>query len=687
MRENDNPMYLARFFILKLSKVACVGITCFLIGSCNSKSSDDYLSKREAYGNTIQQFLTNETTSKEQKLSFLRKKTQEIRNTKELESTELYRDISEGFKNIKAYNDCQIIASHLIRFGKRTKDTFALALAHHNRAIYYSRVTKQMDSAYIHYFNASKFYQVVDSTTLAGKVQLSMAILQKNVGDFIGSEASSVRALKLLASEDDVRYAASAYNNLGLVARHLDKPEEALTYFDKVINYRKKVSDNALLQAGTYNNIGIVYLNMQAYEQAILWYNKGLAIDSLKELRPSTYARLLGNKGYALFKNGAREQALKNSLHAYRIRDSIRDWIGKSSSALYLGEFYAAQNDTAVAQKYFQEARAYSEQTNYNTGRLRSLKWLSEITPSDQAITYAQEHIKLNDSLVKEERAFQDHFARVRYETDALKVEKSKAEEQSKWLMIAFLCVTILFLFGYILKERATNKRKRRFLEEKQLDTEEIYGLMLAQQTKIEEGKKIEKDRISRELHDGVLSRLFGIRLSLDTLNAGVEESYIQSRANYLEELKELGQEIRQISHDLQKDQFNTESSYPETIRDMIRKYCEETNMQFTFHNEPAIPWEDVPNTKKVNLYRILQEGMTNSLRHGKATCIQVLFQLKGDVLIMKLADNGKGLGSKRKQTGIGIRNIKYRVGELGGDFILRNRKEKGAELVVSFLT
>ena len=61
---------------------------------------------------------------------------------------------------------------------------------------------------------------------------------------------------------------------------------------------------------------------------------------------------------------------------------------------------------------------------------------------------------------------------------------------------------------------------------------------MLAQQDKIDEGRTKEKKRISEELHDGILGRLFGTRLSLDSLNMLQTEEAIINREGYINELK-----------------------------------------------------------------------------------------------------------------------------------------------------
>ena len=92
---------------------------------------------------------------------------------------------------------------------------------------------------------------------------------------------------------------------------------------------------------------------------------------------------------------------------------------------------------------------------------------------------------------------------------------------------------------------------------------------MLAQQDKIDEGRTQEKKRISEELHDGILGRLFGTRLSLDSLNMLQTDDAIKNREVYIGELKTIEEEIRKISHDLNSD-FVTGSSFIDIVKALI---------------------------------------------------------------------------------------------------------------------
>jgi len=223
------------------------------------------------------------------------------------------------------------------------------------------------------------------------------------------------------------------------------------------------------------------------------------------------------------------------------------------------------------------------------------------------------------------------------------------------------------------------------FREAQQVANEEIYGLMLNQQLKLEEGKQIEKQRISEELHDGVLGNLFGVRLSLDGLNEKSEETAVEARANYIGQLKNIESEIRQISHDLHTNLFSSEMIYIEVVEKLIEDQCALSNLKYEFEHDSEINWETTPNTVKVHLYRILQEALQNIRKHAKASKVEVSFNKKDGQIALEIKDDGVGFAMNNRKKGIGLKNIKSRVEQMKGVLFIDGSKGKGTIISAKF--
>ena len=336
-----------------------------------------------------------------------------------------------------------------------------------------------------------------------------------------------------------------------------------------------------------------------------------------------------------------------------------------------LSKFYLNQEEKDSSLKYATTAYKISKDISSNEILLDALKVLSELKEGEGGKAYLNEHIKLSDSLLNVERNVRNKFARIEFETDKIEEDNARMTQQRMWLLIvsAVLLVT-LFLLYIIITQRAKNKELK-FEKDQQKANEEIYNLMLSQQDKVDEARANEKKRISQEMHDGILGRLFGTRLSLDSLNFSEGKEAIQNRATYIKELMTIENDIRKISHDLNTD-FVTGSGFMDIVSELIEKQTSAYQLKHEFDYTDDVSWEIVSNKNKINIYRIIQESLQNIYKHANAEAVKISFQLKNSVILLSIIDDGDGFDVNKSKKGIGIKNINARVDDLEGtvDFI-----------------
>jgi signal transduction histidine kinase len=207
---------------------------------------------------------------------------------------------------------------------------------------------------------------------------------------------------------------------------------------------------------------------------------------------------------------------------------------------------------------------------------------------------------------------------------------------------------------------------------------------MLSQQDKVDEARSNEKKRISQELHDGILGRLFGTRLSLDSLNFTEGKDAIKTRSNYISELKTIEEDIRKISHDLNTD-FVSGSSFMDIITELIEKQTEAYQLKFEFKHDDRINWEDISNKTKINIYRIIQESLQNIYKHADASMVKISFKPKNNVICLNISDDGKGFDIHKSKKGIGLKNISSRVTEIEGKVNFDSEINKGTTITINF--
>ena len=302
----------------------------------------------------------------------------------------------------------------------------------------------------------------------------------------------------------------------------------------------------------TLNNLGVVYNNQGEYEQAAQNYYEALSYDSLHNNDPYLYAMLLDNLAHAKFRSGDTTNLLGLYNDALRIRDSLKIFSGITTSKLHLAEYFLSKEDTFKATEYAHEVNKLAKKSRNYKDLLSSLLFLSS-TVGDSALAYSQEYIKIADSLQKQERATRNKFARIRFETDEYILETDRLNQRVMRISLTTLGIFIIFALLYVIKhQRSRNK----LMSQRHSANEEIYGLILAQKKNFEEGREKEKQHISRELHDGILGKLFGVRISLDSLNEEDDAESKNKRFKCLEEIQKIAEEIRLVSHRLNQSSF-----------------------------------------------------------------------------------------------------------------------------------
>src|SRR5690606_32442390 len=182
-------------------------------------------------------------------------------------------------------------------------DSSAVALTYWNLAgFYHSRNVE--DSAYYSFHKAQKIYASLGNQYLSARVLLNMAIIQKNIQDYTGSEATTIQAISLLEPLKKPKHLYRAYNNLGIIHKELEEYDKSFSYYKIAEEYLKKADEENLLP-GLWNNIGVMHKKNGQYDEAARYFDKALVFDEqLSQTDSELYAMLLDNQAHNQFKSG-----------------------------------------------------------------------------------------------------------------------------------------------------------------------------------------------------------------------------------------------------------------------------------------------------------------------------------------------------------------------------------------------
>jgi len=190
-----------------------------------------------------------------------------------------------------------------------------------------------------------------------------------------------------------------------------------------------------------------------------------------------------------------------------------------------------------------------------------------------------------------------------------------------------------------------------------------------------------ERNRLARDLHDSVSQQLFAISMMTSAMNESTEPSYpLKKQLGALEEMAVQAQgEMRALLLHLRPVQLEGKK---------LVKGIEELLTELTAKQAMEITWRldnlSLEHGVEDHLFRILQEAISNTLRHAKATRLEVrLRQLEG-MALLRIIDNGVGFDTtKRKAGSYGLGSMQERTTEIGGSLNIISAPQKGTQVEV----
>lgn len=191
-----------------------------------------------------------------------------------------------------------------------------------------------------------------------------------------------------------------------------------------------------------------------------------------------------------------------------------------------------------------------------------------------------------------------------------------------------------------------------------------------------------ERNRLARELHDSVSQQLFAASMLMSTINetrpaAGDQES---RRLKLVEETIHQSQlEMRALFLHLRPVQLHGKA-LKDGMEELLRELRQKVPMKINWKIEPISTDKGIED----HLFRILQESVSNTLRHAQADSLDVLLIKREPFIILRIADDGIGFDINQAKTGsYGLQNIRERAAQIGGMLKIVSMPNKGTVLEI----
>jgi len=520
-----------------------------------------------------------------------------------------------------------------------------------------------------------------------------------------------VQILKSATSAEEMRVVAYAKNNLAANYHVIGQLKKAVELLIENLPIFEKIKDNRLYHV-TLENIAATFNELEDYEKATFYILKGIDFLNKNNFDPEhkigTY--LIGT----LITYGQNDLVLMKTY-----LDKVKLYLDQvGTSTLYSCRYYAYLTWYYVRKKDLKKSRAalaqaekalknlksrtnyydfYNSQyevaylagdnktaqqaafTLYNMAKEDDRKSVAASHAQDVALmasrngdyktayTFQKRYSTISDSTKYENMEVEIQNLEINYQTAEKEKRIALLENEQREVVLksknqvllnlvlgigalTFLLV-MLFLF-YVLRTNKKNNRKR--LEEIGRDQELKISQALL------EGEDRERIRIARDLHDGIGGTLSGIKLKLSDPTA--DKELMVQKAN--EQLHSAIGELRRTARGMMPESLlknGLETALHDLCTDLIS-----SEVQIEFQSS-GLSDHSMNNT--VHIYRIVQELLTNAIKHGKAKNILVQLIQEQDAILITVDDNGKGFdtGKMSNVTGIGLKNIQNRVDFLKG--------------------
>lgn len=226
--------------------------------------------------------------------------------------------------------------------------------------------------------------------------------------------------------------------------------------------------------------------------------------------------------------------------------------------------------------------------------------------------------------------------------------------------------------------------------KQQQVETElrTYAGRLQNMARRLGEAQEVERRRLAAELHDGVSSSLAAIGLNLALLQRqlpGGDPASIQQRLSALIELiDEAKGKAKDISIDL-RPLLLEERGLISALEDYARKFQANTGIAVKLKN--AVSGQRLPAEKKIALFRIAQEALTNCAKHAQASAVAIELNTSADHLLLSIADDGIGINltdPNLAKPGLGLLSMQERAEAIGGKWQIESTPGNGTRVIVS---
>lgn len=583
----------------------------------------------------------------------------------------------------KALKKTEQLKAQSLKPAERHSVTVSEGIANYERAFGYWQ-SNQLDSARNYVQEGITIFEALnDSTYMAESYNLSGAINRKSF--MLDKSISSYKqALNITESQHNYPLSAIILSNISVLYNELEEFEKAIQFSRRIFSYPVDTTsiDSRIVHISQLCNHAILLINHNRVQNA--FDSLQVASQEIQENMPDGLKLYVyTNYARAFRELGETRQAIQYYQKAMKYKDRTSNEYNKANLDYLYGYMLLHDTDSLTkAHQYLTKAVNFYRE-NPNRLLVESLFALSEaemrLNHPAKVYALALEAHEAEKNL--QTRSFHNRLSGFEAELKTkekdlqivhlknIQAEQKNAYQTKIYTAVGVLTATVLLIIILVIsmRKRRIAFRFKQMELEKQIKEKEMQSQLLVSEMNKKmtdqylNGLEDSNNRISRELHDGICNELLSMQMSVNQTSTEALTGQIQS----------IRESLRTLSHQLSTPVFDHISLH-QILSIYMDRLKHQENLKIHAYIEEDISKLKISSDKVLNIYRIIQECISNILKHAHAQNAYVTVSIVQENIDIIIEDDGKGFpgnGTYSSHEGLGLRSVKERTSKLQGDY------------------
>lgn len=530
---------------------------------------------------------------------------------------------------------------------------------------------------------------------------INLGSLYINRSDYSSAIKKYSEALVYLSKSTDTNTIASTYLNIGVIYFYTQDSLSALDSYKKAFEYASKVK-NLQVISSAFLNMGVIQMGYKKWELADSLLNEALKIRL--DIGPDrVVAGIYENLGIISKRTNNIDKALEYYYKSLELKSIENNPASMGKLYANLGQLYVDKKSYSLAEETLIKALEYSKQALDPETQLQvnwSLSELYEKTGKfEKSLIYFKRYKAVDDSIhsidtdkiineLKEKYAASEKDRTISDYKQKQKLAILTQEKQRLNNQLLFGLAVIIVIISVFIIVLINNKRKNEksiFEKNSELSKQKMLELIKEQEmhsvNSFISGQEKERARIASDLHDRLGSLLSTVKLHFNALDHYFEEKtdpeFMEGYNFAMNLLDQSVSEVRAVSHNLSRE-ILTEFGLVGAIENLKDAINSAGSLKLIFINtgfNMRLTYE-----YEIEIYRIVQELVTNVIKHANAGECIIQFIANDDWLSITVEDDGVGFDiNKVNKNGMGLHNIFKRTAKVQGKYSIDSSPGKGA--------